>query len=115
MRAVVHTDLRAAEGKMRRSGPAAVQPLTANQQQIIKRLLEAHGDDTHVRPRCCNCLLFHGWQSYHPLLIRSPLSQVPCTVRGSQGQSFLQASASLAEVCRTWGPCRVHGGIGMVC
>ncbi|KAK9836614.1 hypothetical protein WJX74_004416 [Apatococcus lobatus] len=44
-------DLRAAEGKMRRSGPAAVQPLTANQQQIITRLLDAHGDDTHAMSR----------------------------------------------------------------
>ncbi len=34
---------------MRRTGPADVQPLTANQQQIIKRLLDAHGLDIHVR------------------------------------------------------------------
>ncbi|KAK9866448.1 hypothetical protein WJX84_010681 [Apatococcus fuscideae] len=44
-------DLRAAEGKMRRTGPADVQPLTANQQQIVQRLLEAHGDDIHAMSR----------------------------------------------------------------
>lgn len=42
------TDLRALEGKCRRSGPAPLQKLTTNQRQIMERLKEAHGDDLQV-------------------------------------------------------------------
>ncbi|EIE21391.1 hypothetical protein COCSUDRAFT_48090 [Coccomyxa subellipsoidea C-169] len=44
-------DLRALEGKCRRSGPAPLQKLTTNQRQIMERLKEAHGDDLQAMAR----------------------------------------------------------------
>jgi hypothetical protein len=40
--------LRAAEGKVRRSGKALPQKLTTHQQQIMQRLVQAHGDNVEV-------------------------------------------------------------------
>ncbi len=42
-------DLRAAQGKERRSGKAAPQKLTTHQRQVVERLRAAHGDDVGVR------------------------------------------------------------------
>jgi nucleolar protein 16 len=48
-------ELRAATGKMRKSGKAAPQPLTATQQEVVRRLLDAHGEDVEVR-LCMRCV-----------------------------------------------------------
>ena len=41
-------DLKVSLGKMRRSGKAPPQPLTAHQTQVLLRLINAHGDDVEV-------------------------------------------------------------------
>lgn len=45
----LHAEIRAATGKMRKSGKKAPAPLTAHQKQIVQRLLDAHGEDIQVR------------------------------------------------------------------
>lgn len=47
-------DLRAAEGKERRSGKAPLQKLTTHQRQVVERLRAAHGDDIEVTRSRCN-------------------------------------------------------------
>ncbi|CAL8469696.1 g9237 [Coccomyxa elongata] len=44
-------DLRALEGKCRRSGPAPLQKLTTHQRQIVERLKAAHGDNLEAMAR----------------------------------------------------------------
>ena len=43
-------DMKVTFGKMRSTGRAPPAPLTANQTQIVKRLIDAHGDDVQVLP-----------------------------------------------------------------
>ena len=45
----VGPDLRAVEGKQRRSGKAPLTKLTTHQRQVMQRLTDAHGDDVEVR------------------------------------------------------------------
>ena len=51
----VYSDLRAIEGKQRKGGRAAVPKLTAHQQQIVERLMQAHGNDIEVACQFARC------------------------------------------------------------
>ena len=44
----VRADLRAVEGKQRRSGRAPLTKLTTHQRQVMQRLTDAHGEDIEV-------------------------------------------------------------------
>jgi len=48
-RGAARADLRAVEGKQRRSGKAPLTKFTTHQRQVVQRLIAAHGDDVEVR------------------------------------------------------------------
>ncbi len=48
-RGAAGADLRAVEGKQRRSGKAPLTKLTTHQRQVMQRLIAAHGEDVEVR------------------------------------------------------------------
>ena len=48
----MRVDLRAVEGKQRRSGRAPLTKLTTHQRQVMQRLTDAHGDDVEVGAAC---------------------------------------------------------------
>ena len=68
----VHSDLRAIEGKQRNGGRAAVPKLTAHQQQIVERLMQAHGNDIEVAcPFACRrATIIHVTSTFEFRLLR---------------------------------------------
>lgn len=124
-------DLRALEGKCRRSGPAPLQKLTTHQRQIMERLKAAHGDDLEVR-RCiqlcccedagrnsCSCSagkhLTNSWYCLRPVhvITQAPPATWLCVCLISLGRVTLKKRCMLLKMrlsTSIWHPTRDHFG-----